>query len=81
MWYQFAKTSAENAAWKFVNENNIDLVVINPSITIGPLLQTELNTSATNVLDLLNGNLLLFFTLEVLCSAKIFQDNCFFYLK
>ena len=61
MWYQFAKTSAENVAWKFANENNIDLVVINPSITIGPLLQPELTTSGSTVLDLVNGNLLFFF--------------------
>ena len=55
MWYQFAKTSAENVARKFLNENSIDLVVILPAVTIGKLLQPELNTSVSTILDLVNG--------------------------
>ncbi|GAU22590.1 hypothetical protein TSUD_93580 [Trifolium subterraneum] len=46
MWYQFAKTSAEEVATKFLTENNIDYVVMNPAVTIGPLLQPELNGSS-----------------------------------
>ncbi|KAJ1379948.1 hypothetical protein SESBI_46432 [Sesbania bispinosa] len=56
MWYQFAKTSAEDTARKFLNENNIDLVVINPAMSIGPLLQPELNGSSSFVLNLINGS-------------------------
>jgi len=47
---------AEDAAWKFVKENSIDMVTINPALVIGPLLQPELNTSAAIVLNLVNGN-------------------------
>ncbi|KAJ1410236.1 hypothetical protein SESBI_22150 [Sesbania bispinosa] len=51
MWYQFAKTSAEDTARKFLNKNNIDLVVINPAMSIGPLLQPELNGSSPTFLN------------------------------
>jgi hypothetical protein len=56
MWLQYAKTSAEEAATKFLTENNIDYVVMNPAVTIGPLLQPELNGSSSLILDLINGN-------------------------
>ncbi|KAF1863381.1 hypothetical protein Lal_00031267 [Lupinus albus] len=55
MWYVLSKTLAEDAAWKFVKENNIDMVTINPAMVIGPLLQPVLNTSAAAVLNLING--------------------------
>lgn len=55
MWYVVSKTLAEDAAWKFVRENNIDMVTINPAMVIGPLLQPVLNTSAASVLNLVNG--------------------------
>ncbi|KAF7833705.1 cinnamoyl-CoA reductase 1 [Senna tora] len=55
MWYVLSKTLAEDAAWKFVKENNMDMVTINPAMVIGPLLQPTLNTSAAAVLNLING--------------------------
>ncbi|MED6144057.1 hypothetical protein PIB30_011853 [Stylosanthes scabra] len=36
-------------------KNNIDLVIINPAIVIGPLLQPVLNTSAAAILNVVNG--------------------------
>uniref|UniRef100_A0A7N0UF63 NAD-dependent epimerase/dehydratase domain-containing protein n=1 Tax=Kalanchoe fedtschenkoi TaxID=63787 RepID=A0A7N0UF63_KALFE len=56
LWYVISKTLAEDAAWKFVKENNIDMVTINPAMVIGPLLQPTLNTSAAAVLNLINGS-------------------------
>jgi len=55
---------AEDAAWKFAKENNIDLVTANPALVVGPLLQPVLNTSSAAVLNLINGN----FTIYALCS-------------
>ncbi|CAK8564677.1 unnamed protein product [Lathyrus sativus] len=55
LWYVLSKTLAEDAAWKFVKENNIDMVTINPAMVIGPLLQPVLNTSAAAILNLING--------------------------
>ncbi|CAL5426114.1 unnamed protein product [Camellia sinensis] len=53
---QNAKTSAEDAAWKFAKEKCIDMVVINPSIVIGPLLQPNLNASSAAILELIHGS-------------------------
>jgi nucleoside-diphosphate-sugar epimerase len=58
MWYQFAKTSAEEAATKFLTQNNIDYVVMNPAVSIGPLLQPDLNDTSTLLLNLINDILL-----------------------
>ncbi|KAL6966528.1 hypothetical protein U1Q18_032307 [Sarracenia purpurea var. burkii] len=56
LWYPLSKTLAEDAAWKFAKEKGIDLVVINPVLVIGPLLQATLNTSAQVILNLLKGS-------------------------
>ncbi|KAL2329225.1 hypothetical protein Fmac_022652 [Flemingia macrophylla] len=56
MWYMLSKTLAEDAAWKFVNENNIDMIVINPAMVAGPLLQPDINESVKPILNLINGN-------------------------
>ncbi|KAL2461222.1 NAD(P)-binding Rossmann-fold superfamily protein [Abeliophyllum distichum] len=53
LWYPLSKTLAEEAAWKFVEENGIDLVVMNPSLVFGPLLQPTLNFTSEIILNLL----------------------------
>ena len=55
-WYAISKTLCEQAALKFAKENGIDMVVINPSMVIGPLLQPTVNLSAGEILNLINGN-------------------------
>ncbi|CAA0815346.1 NAD(P)-binding Rossmann-fold superfamily protein [Striga hermonthica] len=55
LWYVLSKTLAEDAAWKFVKEKGMDMVVINPAMVIGPLLQPTLNTSSAAILNLING--------------------------
>ncbi|KEH19922.1 phenylacetaldehyde reductase isoform X2 [Medicago truncatula] len=55
LWYTLSKTLAEAAAWKFVNENSIDMVAINPTMVAGPLLQPELNGSVEPILNLISG--------------------------
>lgn len=69
-WYVLSKTLAEDAAWKFAKEKGIDLVVINPAMVIGPLLQPTLNTSSALILNLLNGRFLLtdFLSIDLLSS-------------
>ncbi|XP_071910184.1 phenylacetaldehyde reductase-like isoform X2 [Coffea arabica] len=54
-WYILAKTLVEDEAWKFVKENDIDMVAINPAMVIGPLLQPTLNTGGAVILNLING--------------------------
>ncbi|KAE8657820.1 Cinnamyl alcohol dehydrogenase [Hibiscus syriacus] len=55
LWYVVSKTIAEESAWTFAKEKGLDLVVINPAMVIGPLLQPTLNTSAAAVLSLIKG--------------------------
>jgi len=57
IWYPLSKTLAEKEAWKFVAENkpSFDLIVVNPTLVIGPLLQPSLNTSTGIYLEYLNG--------------------------
>ncbi|XP_054797783.1 cinnamoyl-CoA reductase CAD2-like isoform X1 [Prosopis cineraria] len=57
--YELSKTLAEDAAWKFVRENNIDMVVINPGVVLGPLLQPSLNQTSATILTLINGEQML----------------------
>lgn len=65
-WYRISKTLAEEAAWKFVKEHGIDMVSINPSAVIGPMLQPRLASSVALILNLINGNISSFF-----CSKSI----------
>lgn len=55
MYYVLSKVLAEEAAWKFVKENDIDMVSINPSMVIGPVLQPTINDSVASILNLING--------------------------
>lgn len=55
MWYTLSKTLAEDAAWKFVKENGIDMISINPAMVVGPMLQPSLNSSVAPILNLING--------------------------
>ena len=54
-WYQISKTLAEKAAWKFAEENGLDVVVINPGSVLGYSLQPALNASSAVVLNMING--------------------------
>ncbi|KAJ4971144.1 hypothetical protein NE237_004243 [Protea cynaroides] len=53
--YVLSKTLSEEAAWKFAKEKGVDMITINPSMVIGPLLQPTLNSSVKLILDLVNG--------------------------
>ncbi|XP_074314864.1 phenylacetaldehyde reductase-like [Silene latifolia] len=53
--YTLSKTLAEIAAWKFCEENGIDLISINPVAVIGPMLQPVINWSTDLLFNLVNG--------------------------
>ncbi|KAG2255138.1 hypothetical protein Bca4012_091692 [Brassica carinata] len=54
-WYILSKTLAENAAWTFAKDNNLDLVIMNPGLVIGPVLQPTINFSVDVVIDFIKG--------------------------
>jgi dihydroflavonol-4-reductase len=53
--YYYSKTVAEKEAWRLAEEHELDLVVINPFLVIGPDLSPGLNTSNALFVDLLTG--------------------------
>lgn len=55
MWYALAKTQAEQEAWKFSKEHNLNLVVVNPAYIIGPFLGAFPTSTVSYVLYLLQG--------------------------
>ncbi|PRQ27072.1 Bifunctional dihydroflavonol 4-reductase/flavanone 4-reductase [Rosa chinensis] len=56
-WMYFAsKTLAEQEAWKFAKENNIDFITIIPTLVIGPFLMPAMPPSLITGLSPLTGN-------------------------
>nr|CAA66063.1 cinnamoyl-CoA reductase [Eucalyptus gunnii] len=55
-WYCYGKAVAEKAAWPEAKERGVDLVVINPVLVLGPLLQSTINASIIHILKYLTGS-------------------------
>ncbi|XP_028768232.1 tetraketide alpha-pyrone reductase 2-like isoform X2 [Neltuma alba] len=55
LWYAYAKTLAEREAWKVAGESGIDLVVVNPSFVIGPLLAPQPSSTLLILLSTITG--------------------------
>lgn len=53
--YPASKTLAEKAAWKFAQENNIDLITVIPSLMTGPSLTPDVPSSIGLATSLLSG--------------------------
>ncbi|KAK7363001.1 hypothetical protein VNO77_05126 [Canavalia gladiata] len=54
--YPVSKTLAEKAAWKFAEENNIDLITVIPTLTTGPSLTPDIPSSVGLATCLITGN-------------------------
>ncbi|KAG6787871.1 hypothetical protein POTOM_003916 [Populus tomentosa] len=55
-WYCYGKTVAEQDAWDVAKKNGVDLVVVNPVLVLGPLLQPTVNASIVHILKYLTGS-------------------------
>ncbi|XP_004510886.1 tetraketide alpha-pyrone reductase 2-like [Cicer arietinum] len=55
LWYAYAKTVGEREAWKIAKENDIDLVVVNPSFVVGPLLTPHPASTLYIILNIIKG--------------------------
>ncbi|KAK6143940.1 hypothetical protein DH2020_024288 [Rehmannia glutinosa] len=55
VWYPLSKTLAEKAAWKFAEENGLDIVVVNPGTVMGPIIPPAINASMLMILRLIQG--------------------------
>ncbi|XP_042518915.1 cinnamoyl-CoA reductase 1-like [Macadamia integrifolia] len=54
-WYCYAKTVGEKTAWKEATEKGLDLVVVIPSVVLGPSPQPTINASAVHILKMVDG--------------------------
>ncbi|CAK7345969.1 unnamed protein product [Dovyalis caffra] len=54
-WYFLAKTIAEKEALEYAKRNELNVVTLCPSIIIGPLLQSTMNSSGLYLLSFLKG--------------------------
>ncbi|XP_072980115.1 cinnamoyl-CoA reductase 1-like [Typha angustifolia] len=55
-WYCYGKAVAEQAAVELAKEKGVDLVVVNPVLVLGPLLQPTVNASVAHILKYLDGS-------------------------
>ncbi len=54
--YPLSKTLAEKAAWKFAEENNINLITVIPTLMAGPSLTADVPSSIGLAMSLITGN-------------------------
>ena len=55
-WYCYAKTVAEQDALETARQRGIELIVVNPVLVLGPLLQPTVNASTEHVMKYLTGS-------------------------
>ncbi|CAA6673175.1 unnamed protein product [Spirodela intermedia] len=55
LWYAFAKTLAEREAWRVAAERGVDLIVVNPSFVVGPLLAPQPTSTLLVILSIVKG--------------------------
>jgi nucleoside-diphosphate-sugar epimerase len=54
-WYYLSKTLAEREAFAYAEKTGLDIVTVLPSLVIGPLMQSTVNSSSEILLNYLKG--------------------------
>ena len=57
LFYAYAKTIGEKEAWRVAKESGIDLVVVNPSFVVGPLLAPQPTSTLLLILSIVKGQI------------------------
>ncbi|RRT57086.1 hypothetical protein B296_00013864, partial [Ensete ventricosum] len=73
LWYAYAKTLAEKEAWRFAEHFGINLVVVNPSFVVGPLIAPRPTSTLLLVLSILKGKCTY---VPISCSESQTLDKC-----
>ena len=55
LWYPYAKTLAEKEAWRLAKESGFDLVAVNPSFVVGPLITPQPTSGLQLILSIMKG--------------------------
>ncbi|XP_039021390.1 tetraketide alpha-pyrone reductase 2-like isoform X2 [Hibiscus syriacus] len=55
LFYAYAKTTGEKEAWRVAKESGIDLVAVNPSFVVGPLLAPQPTSTLQVILSIVKG--------------------------
>ncbi|KAG8504004.1 hypothetical protein CXB51_002291 [Gossypium anomalum] len=55
LFYAYAKTIGEQEAWRVAQESGMDLVVVNPSFVVGPLLAPQPTSTLLLILSIVKG--------------------------
>lgn len=55
LWYPYAKTLAEKEAWRLAKESGLDLVAVNPSFVVGPLITPQPTSGLRLILSIMKG--------------------------
>lgn len=63
--YFYSKTCAERAAWDFVKDKELDLVILNPPLVLGPSLIPTISESHSMLIKVAEGELLGIVNLEM----------------
>ncbi|KAI0566992.1 NAD-dependent epimerase/dehydratase [Gracilaria domingensis] len=63
--FYYSKVAAERAAWSYATENKLNLIVINPSLVLGPSLIPRLNPSNLFIRDIASGRIPVIVNLEL----------------
>lgn len=59
LFYAYAKTMGEQEAWRVAKESGMDLVVVNPSFVVGPLLAPQPTSTLLLILSIVKGQIFL----------------------
>ncbi|KAL4311262.1 hypothetical protein GQ457_01G012740 [Hibiscus cannabinus] len=55
LFYAYAKTTGEKEAWRVAKESGIDLLAVNPSFVVGPLLAPQPTSTLHFILSIVKG--------------------------
>ncbi|CAA6661623.1 unnamed protein product [Spirodela intermedia] len=71
MWYEFAKTVAEEKALEYSKSSGLDVVVVCPSLIFGPILQSTVNGSSLLFINFLKGKRMLVMSYHILYLVDV----------
>jgi len=70
-WYCASKTEAEMKAFEYAKSSGLDLVTVCPTLVLGPLMYSVVNSSNLVLIKLLKGNISSSFT-NLTCNTLYF---------